>query len=177
MTLQQFVNEIPADELKQFEKCKRLCKAGDVIITEGEPNNNTLYLLRAGTIGIYRDVCGMQEKITEAPAVAFLGEMELMESEGYRSATCSVVSEFAMIYVFKNPDLKSIIKNPVWGEILITRLCQDLHLVADHIVKKEVANAQMLKEIEAARQQSALLLSALDSLHKKVACEINMGCE
>jgi hypothetical protein len=97
-------------------------------------------------------VSGTQERIAVAEAIAFFGEMELMASEGCRSATCSVTSEFAVMYAFKNPDIKAIIKNPLWGEILITRLCQDLHLFANRIVQYQEDNAQAIRILETSRK-------------------------
>ena len=99
MSLRQFMEEIPGDELMQFDKFMRVYKAEDVLIEEGEPNDNSLYLLRAGNIGIYRAIAGVPEQITEATAIAFLGEMELMDSHNCRYATCSVVSEYAIVYI------------------------------------------------------------------------------
>ena len=175
MSLHQFMDDIPGDEIIQFEKFMRVYKAGDVLISEGEPNDNTLYLLRAGNIGIFRKIAGLQEQITEATAIAFLGEMELMDSQSYRYATCSVVSEYAVVYVFKHPDIKTILKNTMWGEILVTRLCQDMHICTDRIVQHEAASAQALRELEYTRQQTAFLLSALESLHTQVACDLVQG--
>jgi CRP-like cAMP-binding protein len=138
MTLQQLLETIPTEELAQFDKQLRIAKAGDNVISEGEPNDNTLYLLRAGKIGVYRNVNNKQEQTAEMEALAFFGEMELMDYDGFRLATCSVISEFAIFYAFTNPDIKTIIKNSTWGEILVTRLCQDLRLLADRNVQYQL---------------------------------------
>ena len=175
MSLEELLANIPSDEMRQFERFLRIGKAGDVIITEGAPNDNALYLLRAGKIGVFRRVNGSNELITEIEPNNFFGEMEMMELEGHRSATCSVISEYAVYYGFKNVDISTLIKNPLWGQTLITRLCQDLHLFADRIVQLETANKEVVKELEDTRKCGAQLLGAYDYLHQKVACQMPMN--
>jgi CRP-like cAMP-binding protein len=84
MPFQQMPAGIPENELKQFVKFVHVGKTGDHIITEGEQNDTSLYLLRVGKIGVSRNIGGILEKISEFKANAFFGEMELMEDVGVR---------------------------------------------------------------------------------------------
>jgi CRP-like cAMP-binding protein len=172
MPLSTFLEKIPEDELKQFEHVTQISKTGKVIIREGDPNDNTLYLLRAGTVGVFRNIGEEDELVAVIKGMSFFGEMELMAAEGFRSATCKVLSEYAVVYVFKNPDIKAILHNPMWSEILVTRLVLDLHEFADRIVQFETSTAELKKELEYTNQQSALLLAALDSIQNQVANEL-----
>jgi CRP-like cAMP-binding protein len=175
MPLSDFMATIPVAEYRQFQNLVRIGELGDTIIVEGQASDNTLYLLRAGTMGVYRTIGGEQEKIATIESLAFFGEMELMAARGQRSATCRVDSEFAIIYVFHNPNIREIVKNPVWAEILITRLCHDLHLFADRIVTHEDTNAALWTTLEETRDQTALLLASLQAVHQEIGADTVIG--
>jgi CRP-like cAMP-binding protein len=165
---------IPEDEIIAFTKYLKTYHYGDVIITEGEPNDNMLYLLRTGKVGVYRQVIG-EELISSIEAINFFGEMELVIG-GKRLATIKPLSNEVVVYAFKNPDLYGIISTSTrWGENLVTRLCSDLMIFSERTVSYETENKKLLQQLETMTEQSALLLAILTNLHARIVSDVVMG--
>jgi CRP-like cAMP-binding protein len=167
--------EIPPNELAIFDKFLQTYRSGGQIITEGKTDDNSLYLLRIGTVGIYRLVDDEQKLLASIDAVNFFGEMALIVG-GPRTATVKAISDEVIVYKFQSPDLKTIFANPTWGDMLIKRLCVNLKQSNDQIIGLEGDNSKLRHTYERLKaqyentlQQSALIFTALNELQSKIA--------
>jgi CRP-like cAMP-binding protein len=148
---------IPKEEAASFQAMVRVYPQGSVIIREGD-QDKTLFLLRSGTVGIYRNMTDDLRMIATVEAINFVGEMSLILDEP-RSATVIVESEFVVIYAIARPNLHLIMGNPKWAEILISRLSKDLRQAnSERILSNNRANAleeenyRMLEEVKRREQ-------------------------
>lgn len=144
--------EIPKDEAVSFRSMMRIYAQDGVLIREGD-RDKTLFLLRSGSVGIYREVDGEQRRIAGVEAVNFVGEMSLLNDHP-RSATVMVESDSALTYAIPRPNLMVILGNPKWSEILVTRLSKDLEqanaerVLANHqILELRAENARLDEEL------------------------------
>ncbi|MCJ7626246.1 MAG: cyclic nucleotide-binding domain-containing protein [Anaerolineaceae bacterium] len=119
------VEDIPIEEFEKFKSFLKVYFKNDLIIQENEEDDLGLCLLRKGKVTVYRTGEDHREKIGEISAINFFGEMSLVTGDP-RSATVIAESSEVIIYSFKKPDLKALLSNPTWGNMLITRLCGDL---------------------------------------------------
>ena len=115
---------IPREEITSFHDFIRVYPYNTTIIREGDLDKS-LYLIRAGSVGIYRAVDNKQEQIDTIEAVNFVGEMSLINDEP-RSATVKVLSGEVVIYAIARPNVNLILSNPKWAELLISRLSKNL---------------------------------------------------
>jgi CRP/FNR family cyclic AMP-dependent transcriptional regulator len=164
---------IPREELTSFRDFIRIYDRGETIIREGEVDKS-LYLLRHGSVGIYRQMQNHQEAIDTIEAVNFVGEMSLINDEP-RSATVMVSSDKALVYALTKPNVSIILSNPKWAELLISRLSKNLARnnatkVTDtqKIHELERKNASLRDELEKQKETNQLLLqqaqATLDSV-------------
>jgi CRP-like cAMP-binding protein len=116
--------EIPRDEINAFHPHIRIYPRGAVIISEGE-TDKSIYLLRTGKVGVFRQMGEREDQIATIEAVNFMGEMSLINNEP-RSATIRVQSDQAMAYALTHPNLNLIFSSPRWSELLISRLTKNL---------------------------------------------------
>jgi len=82
-------------------------------------------------------------------AVNFFGEMGMINEEP-RNATVRAHSEEVVVYRIANPSIHTILTNPLWAELLISRLARNL---ARCIEKSSAAEAKV-KELEAELSRS-----------------------
>ena len=165
-------SSIPPEELRKFDENLRGYKQGGEILTEGHPDDNAIYLLRTGTVGVFRrGTGGSQMMIATIDAVNVFGEMALV-SGGPRTATIRVISEDAVVYKFIHPDIKALIANPTWSELLITRLVSNLKRTSDQLVQAEIDRNRYQRQEAAAADQTAILLSAFSQLVERVADDV-----
>ncbi|MCX7999589.1 MAG: cyclic nucleotide-binding domain-containing protein, partial [Leptospiraceae bacterium] len=75
------------------------CKQGDVILSEGDFPNKTMYLLLQGELKVYKTRNNRLEEISQIREGEFFGESALI-SDQPRTATVKVVSESAKIIQF-----------------------------------------------------------------------------
>ena len=115
---------IPSEELASFHNCTFIIPYRGVIVTEGE-HDKSMFLLRYGTVGVYKNVGLKQEQIAEINAVNFFGEMGLINDEP-RSASIIALSKDVVVYRIAQPNMPIILRNPKWAEILITRMSKNL---------------------------------------------------
>jgi CRP-like cAMP-binding protein len=144
--------DIPKDEAVSFRPMMRIYTQDGILIREGD-QDKTLFLLRSGSVGIYREVDGEQRRIAGVEAVNFVGEMSLL-NDLPRSATVVVESDSALTYAIPRPNLMVILSNPKWSEILVTRLSRDLdqanaeRVLANHqILELRTENARLGEEL------------------------------
>jgi CRP-like cAMP-binding protein len=154
---------IPRDELTSFHDFTRIYTHGQTLIREGEIDKS-LFLLRYGTVGIYRKVQDRQEPIDTIEAVNFVGEMSLINDEA-RSATVMVDSDQVVVYALNRPNVSIILANPKWAELLIYRLSKNLarnnaNKVADaqkiHLLEGEIEALKAEVEAQKAANQQVL---------------------
>ncbi|HEY9076135.1 MAG TPA: cyclic nucleotide-binding domain-containing protein [Anaerolineaceae bacterium] len=154
---------IPREELDAFQAFLRIYPYDHIIIREGD-TDKSLYLVRVGAVGIYRQVGQQQEKIATIEAVNFVGEMSLINAEP-RSATVKADSDVTIVYAIANPSLPLILAKPKWAELLVSRLCKNLAenntqiVAASATIKRQqedIATLQSLLEKERAEKRGLL---------------------
>jgi CRP-like cAMP-binding protein len=137
MANSMMTDDIPSEEFEKFSHFMKVFKKGEKLIAEGE-NDKTLYLLRKGTVGIYRNIGDEENEtlLTFISAVNFIGEMELIAG-GSRISTVRAYSDEVLVFAFENPDYATMLCNKEWGLRLLLRLSSDLKLFSDKTVELE----------------------------------------
>ena len=130
ITITKILKEIPLfaelkkSELKEIEKIfhKRKFKPNEVIFYEGEPGNG-MYIVVEGKVGIYKNISKDQEvKLAELNIGDFFGELSLLETDDYRSAS-AICLEQTILYGFFRPDLLHVIeRHPKLGLKIFKKL-------------------------------------------------------
>lgn len=116
--------KIPREEIASFQNCTYIYPDKEVIIQEGD-REKALYLLRFGTVEIFKGTGAARELIGTIEAVNFFGEMSLVNDEA-RSATVISSMKDVVVYKIAQPNIKTILTNPKWAELLVSRLCKNL---------------------------------------------------
>jgi CRP-like cAMP-binding protein len=160
-------NDIPREEKEKFAKYLYKYGYGDVIIREGQ-SDTSLYLLRTGSVGVFKDLMGEQKQIATIQAVNIFGEIAPI-TESPRTATVWVTSNEAVIYKFNALDRKIIYTNPAWAELLITRLCVDVREANNRNVALQAETARSIRRNVEIARHCEQLISALISLQNQVA--------
>jgi CRP-like cAMP-binding protein len=144
--------EIPHEEFSVFRSFIKTYAQGDDLIVEGDTDDHCLFLIRIGTVGVYRQILDKQEQLSTIDAVNFVGEMELILG-GPRIATVRAETQEVLTYRFTRPEINTIIKNPSWAENLLTRFCTDLKAFSDRFVSLESENMLLKTKIDGLSQQ------------------------
>jgi hypothetical protein len=159
--------EIPAEEREKFSKYLYHYSFGDVIISEGQ-HDVTLYLLRVGSVGVFKDLHGVPQQVSTIEAVNLFGEIApIIDSP--RTATVRVTSPEAVVYKFPTFDLKAIYTNPTWTEMLISRLCGDVKEANNRSIILQSEFEKSTKRNQELVKLSEVLVSALINLQNKIA--------
>ncbi len=137
---------IPREEAVSFLQSIRFYPPGKVIFSEGD-TERTLFLLRFGSVGVYKRVGGAQERIATTEAVSFIGEMSLINNEP-RSASVITQSEGAVVYALGKTNLTTISTNPKWAELLINSLAGNLAQTTTQMVSQMNTNREQRAELE-----------------------------
>lgn len=148
--------EITSEEFAAFNSFMQVYHKGAQIIQEGQINDRRLFLLRQGVVGIYKNTGDQSERISTVQAVNFFGEMTVITG-GPRSATVRAETDDVVVYAFRSPELKSLIANPIWGSLLVTRMAKDLDSTNALLV-------QLLKENRALRQENEHLRGSITDI-------------
>jgi len=157
--------------LEEFQK-------GDVIITEGEPSNETMYFVVSGSLSVFQKRNNSLEEINVVEEGEFFGEIALISNQP-RSATVIVKSQTAKLILFnKEKFLKQTKSNP--GLMFAI-----LRATVARIFKAELEFEKLLKHI---KSFNPLLISKLnqnkvrvtnlkvvDFLHKHKTQSFNKG--
>jgi CRP-like cAMP-binding protein len=120
-----------------------------VIIAEGA-DEKAMYILRAGTVKVFKRFGEAQKLMTMIDAVNIFGEMSVINDEP-RTATVIAMSDKVVVYRIAKTDAHTIASNPFWAERLITHLSKSLarsidqHLVAANTVRELRAEVERLK--------------------------------
>jgi CRP-like cAMP-binding protein len=161
---------IPNEEITSFRNLIRIYPEREVIIKEGE-HEHALYLLRFGNVEVFKGSGASRELIGAIEAVNFFGEMSMINDEA-RSATVVSRSNHVVIYRIPNPNLQTILTNPKWAELLISRLCKNLarsleqQMTASENVKElrselEHVKKEMKKQQEETTRKTQLALNGI----------------
>lgn len=134
---------IPAAEAASFRDIIGVFPQGQVIIREGD-TERALYLLRVGRVEISKGQGAARQVMGTIEAVNFFGEMSMINDEP-RSASVQAVSESVVVYRIPNPSIHTILTNPLWAELLISRLARNLAACA----AQHVVDARELSELRA----------------------------
>ncbi|MDR3575321.1 MAG: cyclic nucleotide-binding domain-containing protein [Anaerolineaceae bacterium] len=161
--------DIAKEEFESFRPFARIYPKGSMIIREGD-KDKTLFLIRSGSVGVFRKIGDKRESFGSIEAINFVGEMSLI-NDAPRTATIIAVTDDVLIYAITSPNLSLILANPKWSEILLTRFSKDLRqnnaqLVTAsntiHDLNSEVGRLQ--SELEKQKQALADLQGKIPSL-------------
>ncbi len=142
---------IPREEITSFRNFTYIYPGREVIIKEGD-HENALYLLRSGTVDVFKEAGASRELIGTIEAVNFFGEMSMINDEA-RSATVISTANNVVVYRIPNPNIQTILTNPKWAELLISRLCKNLaRSLEQHMIVSEQVK-QLRPELELVRKE------------------------
>ena len=127
---------IPLEEIASFRDLIRIYPEGEIIIKEAD-REHALYMLRVGTVEVFKGSGASQEFMGTIDAVNFFGEMSMINDEP-RSATVISRTHDVVVYRIPNPNIQTILTNPMWAELLISRLSKNLaRSIEQHIIVSE----------------------------------------
>ncbi len=135
-------NDIPENELDAFDEFIHVVKKDTILMTEGQKDDNSLYLLRKGKVGVFRNLKDREELISEIYAINFFGEMELIHG-GPRYATIKALSHEIVVYKFKQMNLGYVYSNPRLAEKLIVQLSGDIKNYSNMLVQNNEKNDRL----------------------------------
>jgi len=175
------LGDISPEERDKVAKYLYRYETGSEIIQEGSTETGVLYLLREGTVGVFRKINQENRQIASIEAVNFFGEMGMLTGSP-RTASIRVTSPAAVVYKFPSFDLRVVYTNPAWSQLLIRRLANDLVENNNHLIALEKKAETQEKELagisarQAARvQQTALLLATMQELLGNIAADVMMS--
>lgn len=90
--------------------------------------------------------------MADVEAVKFYGEMSLFNEEP-RSATVEALSEDVPVYAVGRPNVKLILSNPLWGELLVSRFGGDLANTNNQITASSQKVERLKREKESLEDQ------------------------
>ncbi len=97
---------------QQSQSDIRRFKQGEIIITEGEPSNDTMYFVLKGELNVYKNRGSNKELINLLYKGDFFGELSLISNQP-RTATIEVKSESAELILFsKKKFIEQARENP-----------------------------------------------------------------
>ncbi len=154
---------IPTQEISSFRNFICIYPNHTAIIQEGD-QENALYLLRIGKVEAFKGSGPNRKSLGTIEAVNFFGEMSMINDEP-RSATIITSANNVVVYRIPNPNIATILTNPKWAELLISRLSKNLSRSLNHdmLATQQVATLQTdleqtKKELEALRADYSRML-------------------
>lgn len=133
---------IPIEEANFYRDSIRIYPKGEIIIKEAD-QEQALYLLRVGTVEVSKGSGASHESMGTIDAVNIFGEMSMINDEP-RSATVTAATDNALVYRIATPNIHTILTNPMWAELLISRLCKNLA----RSLEQQVAASEQVKELQ-----------------------------
>lgn len=158
-------NDIPENELEAFEEFIHIFHKGDVLMTEGQKDESSLYLLRKGRVGLFKQMNEVEEQVSEIQATNFFGEMELIQG-GPRFFTIRALTDEIIVYKFRRMNLHYVFGNPRLAEKLIARLNGDIRQYSDQLVQKNEEIRRLNDKMEEIMYQNAFILLALEEMQE-----------
>ena len=159
---------IPEAEYENFRSFIREYHKGESIITEGQQDDNSLFLLRIGEVEIYKDNGEKRDLISKIEAINFFGEMAII-SGGPRSATVVALSNIVIVYAFRSPDLGALMSNPKWGNMLVSRLSKNLNRSNEQLVELRLENQKLKTSNEKLSKGIVEIFSVTNEIQKSIA--------
>lgn len=151
---------LPYAEIASFQNVTYIYPNRAEIVHEGDPGKS-MYLLRVGKVGIYKQVGRIQEKIDVIESVNFFGEMSLINEEP-RSATVVALGKQVVVYKITSPNLHFILNYPTWVDLLVTRLSKNLAQRNDQLVKITARAVELQTERNQLRTELEQLRDSLN---------------
>lgn len=158
-------DDIPENELDAFDEFIHIFKKDDVMMTEGQTDDSSLFLLRKGRVGIYRNINGKEQLISEIYSTNFFGEQELIHG-GPRYATIKALSQEIVVYKFRQMNFHYVFSNPKLAEKLIVRLSSDIKNYSDMLVQKNEEINRLNGQIDDIIYQNAFILLSLEEMQE-----------
>jgi len=146
-----------------YARFAQVYKKNDILMTEGEESDDSIYLLLEGSVGIFRKIDGRDVLIDCIDAVNFFGEFEAING-GKRLSTVKVLTETLSTYKFLRSDLQTIIQNKEWVEMLLIRLSKDLMSFANRYVVDEASISRLLDEKDETNKKLAELFLLINQV-------------
>lgn len=159
---------IPENEYKNFRAFIQVYQRHAVIVAEGELDDKGLFLLRSGSVGIYKGRGRERELISQIDAINFFGEMSIIDG-GPRSATVEALCDETIVYAFRTPDLDALMSNPTWGRMLVTRLIRDLKQTTGLNMDLHNQVRLLTEENEVLKKGAIEVFSVTSSIQKAIA--------
>ncbi len=147
---------IPDEEVRQFQPFIRLYSKGKVILQEGEETDLRIFLLRAGTVEVAKQMGDRNEVLSRIEAVNFFGEIAVV-ADRPRTATITAASDMVVVYAFDNPNLPAMLANPKWGILLVRRLAESVDHMNGQYQQAQLQLERLNKKYEQAQLQADLL--------------------
>ena len=127
---------IPLDEVTACRDLIRIYSNQDAIVAEAD-NDDAMYILRAGTVKVFRRAGVAQKFMGTMDAMCIFGELSMINHEP-RSATVIAMSDKVLVYRIEHPNLHEVAANPQWAEMLISNLSMLLaKSIQQHILALE----------------------------------------
>jgi len=145
---------IPREEIPSFRNFTRIYPNPEVIIKEGD-YENVLYLLRVGTVDVFKGAGTSRELLDTIDAVNFFGEMSMINDEP-RSATVVSQTKNVVVYRIPHPNIQTILTNTKWAELLVTRLTRNLAKSLKHQVEVVDEIRELRAELEQLKKGVAI---------------------
>lgn len=152
---------ISSEEAREFSRFLRVFNKNDHLYVEGEAFDGSFYLVRSGSVGVYRTVGGEECLIDLIRALGFVGEIEVLVP-GPRIGSVRVISDTLTSYRFDKTDIQFILSVPALSELLLKRLSNDLKDFSDRYVKNENSINRLLDEKENTCKNLVNLFSVLN---------------
>lgn len=131
---------LPHQEIETFRDLIRIYSNQDIIIEEAD-TEKAMYVLRVGTVKVFRRSGVAQKFMGMMDAVTIFGEMSVINGEP-RSATVIAMTDKVVVYRIANPSIHEIAANPLWAELLISRLSKTLaRSIEQHVIASEQVRA------------------------------------
>src|SRR5262245_60701328 len=115
------------------EAGRRRLRAGDVIVGEGDPDNDEAYVVHSGRVDIRQRTNGGERLLTTLGEGELFGEMALFRSAA-RSATAVAATDVELL-VIRRERLEWLIRNRPQLTLEILRRLSDLLAKADHATR------------------------------------------
>lgn len=134
---------IPLEEIASCRDLIRVYSNQDVIVAEAD-NESAMYILRAGSVKVFRRAGVSQKFMGSMDAVCIFGELSMINHEP-RSATVIAMSDKVVVYRIANPNLHEVAAHPDWAEMLIARLSK----LAAKSIEQHIIAVEKIRELRA----------------------------
>ncbi|MCB1193591.1 MAG: cyclic nucleotide-binding domain-containing protein [Leptospiraceae bacterium] len=153
---------------QELDAIIKVYKFNDKIIEEGEPSNETMYLLIEGNLSVYKKHGKTLEEINQLKTGDFFGEIAIISNQP-RTATVVVRSQTARVLLFsKNKFIQQTVSNPLLTftifKATLARLLR-AEFVLERLVKKiKNFNFDLLKKLNT-NQYKINKINVINFLH------------